>query len=91
MFQESTEKAQASADPSDPPARSINTYLQQPLERIQKYKAFLKVSDLTVKGRIPCSLARWRITHVFGPRRPTEENVLLSIRIEWCLYNVALL
>uniref|UniRef100_A0A3B4UZ94 Obscurin, cytoskeletal calmodulin and titin-interacting RhoGEF a n=1 Tax=Seriola dumerili TaxID=41447 RepID=A0A3B4UZ94_SERDU len=39
---EYTEKAQASADPADPPVRSINAYLQQPLDRIQKYKAFLK-------------------------------------------------
>ncbi|XP_069366648.1 obscurin isoform X48 [Paralichthys olivaceus] len=42
FFKEYTEKVQAGADPSDPPVRSINTYLQQPLERIQKYKAFLK-------------------------------------------------
>lgn len=27
--------------------RSINAYLQQPMERIQKYKAILKVTDLT--------------------------------------------
>ncbi|XP_071349021.1 obscurin isoform X11 [Trachinotus anak] len=42
FFKEYTEKAQANADPADPPVRSINAYLQQPLERIQKYKAFLK-------------------------------------------------
>uniref|UniRef100_A0A3B3WZ78 OBSCN n=1 Tax=Poecilia mexicana TaxID=48701 RepID=A0A3B3WZ78_9TELE len=30
------------ASPGDPPVRSINAYLHQPLERIQKYKAFLK-------------------------------------------------
>ncbi|KAM9845170.1 obscurin [Aulostomus maculatus] len=42
FFKEYTEKEQASADPADPPVRSINSYLQQPLERIQKYKAFLK-------------------------------------------------
>ncbi|XP_023259573.1 obscurin [Seriola lalandi dorsalis] len=42
FFKEYTEKAQASADPVDPPVRSINAYLQQPLDRIQKYKAFLK-------------------------------------------------
>uniref|UniRef100_A0A3Q2D9V7 OBSCN protein n=1 Tax=Cyprinodon variegatus TaxID=28743 RepID=A0A3Q2D9V7_CYPVA len=40
--EEYTEKEQANANPADPPVRSINGYLQQPLERIQKYKAFLK-------------------------------------------------
>uniref|UniRef100_A0A3Q4BMW6 OBSCN n=1 Tax=Mola mola TaxID=94237 RepID=A0A3Q4BMW6_MOLML len=34
----------SSADPADPPVRSINMYLQQPLERIQKYKGILKVT-----------------------------------------------
>ncbi|XP_032387945.1 obscurin isoform X15 [Etheostoma spectabile] len=42
FFKEYTEKVQASADPADPPVRSINASLQQPLERIQKYKAILK-------------------------------------------------
>ncbi|XP_044076905.1 obscurin isoform X1 [Siniperca chuatsi] len=42
FFKEYTEKEQASADPADPPVRSINACLQQPLERIQKYKAILK-------------------------------------------------
>ncbi|KAL3988587.1 [heparan sulfate]-glucosamine 3-sulfotransferase 6 [Sarotherodon galilaeus] len=42
FFKEYTDIAQANADPADPPVRSINAYLQQPLERIQKYKAFLK-------------------------------------------------
>ncbi|KAK2895171.1 hypothetical protein Q8A73_014659 [Channa argus] len=42
FFKEYTEKEQANADPADPPVRSINAYLQQPLERIQKYKEFLK-------------------------------------------------
>uniref|UniRef100_A0A8C9ZSF2 OBSCN n=1 Tax=Sander lucioperca TaxID=283035 RepID=A0A8C9ZSF2_SANLU len=42
FFKEYTEKVQASADPADPPVRSINASLQQPLERIQKYKAVLK-------------------------------------------------
>ncbi|KAM9349716.1 obscurin [Symphorus nematophorus] len=42
FFKEYTEKVQASADPADPPVRSINAGLQQPLERIQKYKAILK-------------------------------------------------
>ncbi|MED6247889.1 hypothetical protein ATANTOWER_020402, partial [Ataeniobius toweri] len=42
FFKEYTEKEQANASPADPPVRSINAYLQQPLERIQKYKAFLK-------------------------------------------------
>ncbi|XP_026168652.1 obscurin isoform X2 [Mastacembelus armatus] len=42
FFKEYTEKEQSCADPSGPPVRSINAYLQQPLERIQKYKAFLK-------------------------------------------------
>ncbi|XP_039998756.1 obscurin isoform X7 [Xiphias gladius] len=42
FFKEYTEKEQASADPADPPVRSINAYLQLPLERIQKYKAFIK-------------------------------------------------
>ncbi|XP_028282669.1 obscurin isoform X14 [Parambassis ranga] len=42
FFKEYTDKEQASADPAGPPVRSINAYLQQPLERIQKYKAFLK-------------------------------------------------
>lgn len=45
FLQEYTEKEQASADPAGPPVRSINAYLQQPLERIQKYKAFLKVKN----------------------------------------------
>uniref|UniRef100_A0A672FB55 Obscurin, cytoskeletal calmodulin and titin-interacting RhoGEF a n=1 Tax=Salarias fasciatus TaxID=181472 RepID=A0A672FB55_SALFA len=40
--QEYSEKQQADADPADPPVRSINAYLQQPLDRIQKYKATLK-------------------------------------------------
>uniref|UniRef100_A0A3Q3DN89 Obscurin, cytoskeletal calmodulin and titin-interacting RhoGEF a n=1 Tax=Hippocampus comes TaxID=109280 RepID=A0A3Q3DN89_HIPCM len=39
---EYTEKEQANADPADPPIRSINAYLLQPLDRIQKYKVFLK-------------------------------------------------
>ncbi|XP_047188253.1 obscurin isoform X10 [Scophthalmus maximus] len=42
FFKEYTEKEQAAADPADPPVRSVNAYLQQPLDRIQKYKAFLK-------------------------------------------------
>ncbi|XP_077363922.1 obscurin [Festucalex cinctus] len=42
FFKEYTEKEQASADPADPPVRSINAHLLQPLDRIQKYKAFLK-------------------------------------------------
>ncbi|XP_057712682.1 obscurin [Corythoichthys intestinalis] len=42
FFKEYTEKEQASADPADPPIRSLNAYLQQPLDRIQKYKAFIK-------------------------------------------------
>nr|XP_033505675.1 obscurin isoform X19 [Epinephelus lanceolatus] len=42
FFKEYTEKVQASTDPSDPPIRSINASLQQPLDRIQKYKAVLK-------------------------------------------------
>ncbi|XP_045907719.1 obscurin isoform X22 [Micropterus dolomieu] len=42
FFKEYIEKEQASADPADPPVRSINACLQQPLERIQKYKAVLK-------------------------------------------------
>ncbi|XP_067462225.1 obscurin isoform X28 [Thunnus thynnus] len=42
FFKEYTDKEQASADPAGPPVRSINTYIQQPLERIQKYKVFLK-------------------------------------------------
>ncbi|MED6264858.1 hypothetical protein CHARACLAT_019451, partial [Characodon lateralis] len=42
FFKEYTEKEQANASPADPPVRSINAYLQQPLERVQKYKAFLK-------------------------------------------------
>ncbi|XP_019734410.1 obscurin isoform X5 [Hippocampus comes] len=42
FFKEYTEKEQANADPADPPIRSINAYLLQPLDRIQKYKVFLK-------------------------------------------------
>ncbi|XP_051944307.1 obscurin isoform X10 [Hippocampus zosterae] len=42
FFKEYTEKEQANADPADPPVRSINAYLLQPLDRIQKYKVFLK-------------------------------------------------
>ncbi|KAM6989312.1 obscurin [Tautogolabrus adspersus] len=42
FFKEYTDKVQANADPADPPVRSINAGLQQPLERIQKYKAILK-------------------------------------------------
>ncbi|KAK9538589.1 hypothetical protein VZT92_003751 [Zoarces viviparus] len=42
FFKEYTEKVKASADPADPPVRSINASLQQPLDRIQKYKAALK-------------------------------------------------
>ncbi|XP_017281459.1 obscurin isoform X5 [Kryptolebias marmoratus] len=42
FFKVYTEKEQTDAKATDPPVRSINTYLQQPLERIQKYKAFLK-------------------------------------------------
>ncbi|CAB1448560.1 unnamed protein product, partial [Pleuronectes platessa] len=42
FFKEYSEKEQAGADPAGPPVRSINAYLQQPLERIQKYKVFLK-------------------------------------------------
>ncbi|KAM4728162.1 obscurin [Anableps anableps] len=42
FFKEYSEKEQATANPADPPVRSINAYLQQPLERIQKYKVFLK-------------------------------------------------
>ncbi|XP_061776430.1 obscurin isoform X3 [Nerophis ophidion] len=39
FFKEYMGKEKATADQ---PVRSINTYLQQPLERIQKYKVFLK-------------------------------------------------
>ncbi|KAM8849475.1 obscurin isoform 11-T11 [Spinachia spinachia] len=42
FFKEYTEKVQANADPADPAVRSINASLQQPLDRIQKYKAALK-------------------------------------------------
>ncbi|XP_036940158.1 obscurin-like isoform X7 [Acanthopagrus latus] len=42
FFKEYTDKVQASADPAEPPVRSINAGLQQPLDRIQKYKAILK-------------------------------------------------
>ncbi|XP_035526999.1 obscurin isoform X29 [Morone saxatilis] len=42
FFKEYTEKVQATADPGDPPVHSINACLQQPLDRIQKYKAILK-------------------------------------------------
>ncbi|TWW73805.1 Obscurin, partial [Takifugu flavidus] len=42
FFKEYTDQIQASKDPADPDVRSINAYLQQPLERIQKYKAVLK-------------------------------------------------
>ncbi|XP_061652380.1 obscurin isoform X6 [Phyllopteryx taeniolatus] len=42
FFKEYTEKEQAKADPADPPVCSIDAYLLQPLDRIQKYKAFLK-------------------------------------------------
>ncbi|XP_061150952.1 obscurin isoform X3 [Syngnathus typhle] len=42
FFKEYTEKEQANADPAEQPIRSINAYLLQPLDRIQKYKAFLK-------------------------------------------------
>ncbi|XP_034038495.1 obscurin-like [Thalassophryne amazonica] len=42
FFKEYAEKEQASADPAEPPVRSINAYLQQPVDRIQKYKALLK-------------------------------------------------
>lgn len=52
-FQECTEKAQASADPSDPAVRSVNAYLQQPLERIQKYKSILKVTLSTLNWLLP--------------------------------------
>ncbi|KAM9789384.1 obscurin [Neosynchiropus ocellatus] len=42
FFKEYTEREQAGADPAGPPVRSVNTYTQQPLERIQKYKAVIK-------------------------------------------------
>ncbi|XP_055084469.1 LOW QUALITY PROTEIN: obscurin-like [Periophthalmus magnuspinnatus] len=42
FFKEYTESEQGNADPNDPPVRSITAHLQQPLERIQKYKAILK-------------------------------------------------
>ncbi|XP_030016091.1 obscurin [Sphaeramia orbicularis] len=42
FFKEYTQSVQANAGPTDPPVRSINAHLQQPLERIQKYKAVLK-------------------------------------------------
>ncbi|XP_078790236.1 obscurin isoform X17 [Oryzias latipes] len=42
FFKDYTDKEQASADPAGPPVRSINSYLKQPLERIQKYKGILK-------------------------------------------------
>ncbi|XP_059200801.1 obscurin [Centropristis striata] len=42
FFKEYTEKVQASADPADPPVRSINASLQLPQDRVQKYKAILK-------------------------------------------------
>ncbi|XP_010790854.1 obscurin isoform X2 [Notothenia coriiceps] len=42
FFKEYTDKVQASADPADPPVRSINASLQHPLDRVQKYKAVLK-------------------------------------------------
>lgn len=43
-LQEYTDKIQAGRDPSDPAVSSISAYLLQPLERIQKYKAVLKVT-----------------------------------------------
>ncbi|XP_068604975.1 obscurin [Brachionichthys hirsutus] len=42
FYKEYTNKLQASADPADPPVRSINSCLQLPLDRIQKYKDVLK-------------------------------------------------
>ncbi|KAM9322751.1 LOW QUALITY PROTEIN: obscurin [Pholidichthys leucotaenia] len=42
FFKEYTEKEQANADPAGPPVRSINAYLQKPLERVEKYRALLK-------------------------------------------------
>lgn len=44
MLQEYTDKIQASKAPADPALHSVNAYLQQPLERIQKYKVILKVT-----------------------------------------------
>uniref|UniRef100_A0A8C6WTE3 Obscurin n=1 Tax=Neogobius melanostomus TaxID=47308 RepID=A0A8C6WTE3_9GOBI len=41
-YAEFTESEKASADPHSPPVLSINASLQQPMERIQKYKALLK-------------------------------------------------
>lgn len=49
---EYTEKEQAAADPTEPPVRSIETHLQQPLERIQKYKALLKVMTSTFSSAV---------------------------------------
>uniref|UniRef100_A0A8C9RIW9 Obscurin-like n=1 Tax=Scleropages formosus TaxID=113540 RepID=A0A8C9RIW9_SCLFO len=41
-FKEFAEKELAGIDPSEGPVLSINAYLQRPLERVQKYKAYLK-------------------------------------------------
>ncbi|XP_068196494.1 obscurin [Antennarius striatus] len=42
FYKEYTNNLQATADPTDPPVRSINSCLQLPLDRIQKYKDVLK-------------------------------------------------
>ncbi|CAL9688567.1 unnamed protein product [Knipowitschia caucasica] len=41
-FKEYTESEKVNADPNGPQVQSINAHLQQPQERIQKYKALLK-------------------------------------------------
>ncbi|XP_072536379.1 obscurin isoform X3 [Salminus brasiliensis] len=41
-FKEYTDSQLANVDPSEGPVLSISSYLQRPLERIQKYKDFLK-------------------------------------------------
>uniref|UniRef100_W5KAC1 Obscurin, cytoskeletal calmodulin and titin-interacting RhoGEF n=1 Tax=Astyanax mexicanus TaxID=7994 RepID=W5KAC1_ASTMX len=41
-FKEYTDSELANLDPSEGPVLSISSYLQRPLERIQKYKDFLK-------------------------------------------------
>ncbi|XP_070700635.1 obscurin [Pempheris klunzingeri] len=76
FFKEYTEKVQASADPTDPPARSINACLQQPLDRIQKYKALLKelIRNKARNGQNCCLLEEAYATVSALPQRSENSH-----------------
>lgn len=54
FLQKYAEETLAAKDPTQPPPPPLQHYLEQPVERVQKYQALLKVtcSDLTVQAHL---------------------------------------